>query len=157
MIVLKVIGIILAVLLGIVFLLILLLAAADWTLRFRLESDTWSIQIGAFPILARVFPMKKKTKKEKPPSPKTEKRKKAVGKVKKQAEEALPRQVESLVSELTDRAKGLTGTERVILRYYAEGYTVKDISGLLFISAGTVKGPNSHIYSKLGVGIPTPP
>ena len=69
----------------------------------------------------------------------------------KQAEEALPRQVESLVSELTDRAKGLTGTERVILRYYAEGYTVKDISGLLFISAGTVKGHNSHIYSKLGV------
>lgn len=69
----------------------------------------------------------------------------------KQAEEALPRQVESLVSELIDRAKGLTGTERVILRYYAEGYTVKDISGLLFISAGTVKGHNSHIYSKLGV------
>lgn len=62
-----------------------------------------------------------------------------------------PAQVESLVSELTDRAKGLTGTERVILRYYAEGYTVKDISGLLFISAGTVKGHNSHIYSKLGV------
>ena len=69
----------------------------------------------------------------------------------KQAEEALPRQVESLVSELTDRAKGLTGTERVILRYYAEGYAVKDISGLLFISVGTVKGHNSHIYSKLGV------
>ena len=43
MIVLKVIGIILAVFLGIVFLLILLLAAADWTLRFRLESDIWSI------------------------------------------------------------------------------------------------------------------
>ena len=61
------------------------------------------------------------------------------------------RQVESLVSELIDRAKGLTGTERVILRYYAEGYAVKDISGLLFISVGTVKGHNSHIYSKLGV------
>ena len=59
--------------------------------------------------------------------------------------------MESLVSELIDRAKGLTGTERVILRYYAEGYAVKDISGLLFISVGTVKGHNSHIYSKLGV------
>ena len=68
-----------------------------------------------------------------------------------QPEVALPRQVESLVSELIDRAKGLTGTERVILRYYAEGYAVKDISGLLFISVGTVKGHNSHIYSKLGV------
>ena len=34
-----------------------------------------------------------------------------------QPEAALPRQVESLVSELIDRAKGLTGTERVILRY----------------------------------------
>lgn len=68
-----------------------------------------------------------------------------------QAEDALPWQVERLVSELIDRAKGLTGTERVILRYYAEGYAVKDISGLLFISAGTVKGHNSHIYSKLGV------
>ena len=68
-----------------------------------------------------------------------------------QPEKALPQQVEFLVSELIDRAKGLTGTERVILRYYAEGYTVKEISGLLFISAGTVKGHNSHIYSKLGV------
>lgn len=37
------------------------------------------------------------------------------------------------------------------LAYYAEGYAVKDISGLLFISVGTVKGHNSHIYSKLGV------
>ena len=67
------------------------------------------------------------------------------------SEDALPWQVESLVSELIDRAKGLTSTERVILRYYAEGYAVKDISGLLFISVGTVKGHNSHIYSKLGV------
>ena len=50
------------------------------------------------------------------------------------SEDALPWQVESLVSELIDRAKGLTGTERVIL-----------------ISVGTVKGHNSHIYSKLGV------
>ena len=66
-------------------------------------------------------------------------------------EDALPRQVENLVSELIDRAKGLTGSERIILRYYAEGYTVKDIPNLLFISAGTVKGHNSHIYSKLGV------
>ena len=56
-----------------------------------------------------------------------------------------------IMLELIDRAKGLTGTERVILRYYAEGYAVKDISGLLFISVGTVKGHNSHIYSKLGV------
>ena len=103
MIVLKVIGIILAVLLGIVFLLILLLAAADWTLRFRLEGDTWSIQIGAFPILARVFPMKKKKKKEKPPSPKTEKRKKAAGKVKKQAEEA-PEDAGGLLRTLGDLA-----------------------------------------------------
>ena len=68
-----------------------------------------------------------------------------------QPENVLPQQVESLVSELIDRAKELTGTERVILRYYAEGYAVKDISSLLFISAGTVKGHNSHIYSKLGV------
>ena len=66
-------------------------------------------------------------------------------------EDALPRQVESLVSELIDRSKGLTSSERIILRYYAEGYTVKDIPGLLFISMGTVKGHNSHIYSKLGV------
>ena len=86
MIVLKVIGIILAVLLGIVFLLILLLAAADWTLRFRLESDTWSIQIGAFP-----------------PSPNTEKRKKTAGKVKKQAEEA-PEDAGGLLRTLGDLA-----------------------------------------------------
>lgn len=60
-------------------------------------------------------------------------------------------QVENLISELIDRSRGLTSTERIILRYYAEGYGVKDIPDLLFISAGTVKGHNSHIYSKLGV------
>ena len=65
--------------------------------------------------------------------------------------DALPMQVENLVSELIDRSRGLTSTERIILRYYAEGYGVKDIPDLLFISAGTVKGHNSHIYSKLGV------
>ena len=65
--------------------------------------------------------------------------------------DALPMQVENLISELIDRSRGLTSTERIILRYYAEGYGVKDIPDLLFISAGTVKGHNSHIYSKLGV------
>ena len=49
-------------------------------------------------------------------------------------------QVENLISELIDRSRGLTSTERIILRYYAEGYGVKDIPDLLFISAGTVKG-----------------
>lgn len=66
-------------------------------------------------------------------------------------DDALPMQVENLISELIDRSRGLTSTERIILRYYAEGYGVKDIPDLLFISAGTVKGHNSHIYSKLGV------
>ena len=65
--------------------------------------------------------------------------------------DALPMQVEHLISELIDRSRGLTSTERIILRFYAEGYGVKDIPDLLFISAGTVKGHNSHIYSKLGV------
>ena len=67
------------------------------------------------------------------------------------SEDALPPQVESLITGLIERSRGLTGTERIILRYYAEGYTIKDIPNLLFISAGTVKGHNSHIYSKLGV------
>ncbi len=66
-------------------------------------------------------------------------------------DDALPMQVENLVSELIDRSRGLTSTERIILRYYAEGYGIKDIPDLLFISAGTVKGHNSHIYRKLGV------
>ena len=49
------------------------------------------------------------------------------------------------------RAGTLTGTERTILQYYMDGYTVKDIPELARISASTVKTHNRNLYRKLGV------
>ena len=63
----------------------------------------------------------------------------------------LPVQMDNLLTSFITRADALTGTERTILQYYADGYAVKDIPDLLFISAGTVKGHNRNIYRKLEV------
>ena len=50
-----------------------------------------------------------------------------------------------------ERASTLTGTERTILQYYMDGYTVKDIPELACISASTVKTHNRNLYRKLEV------
>ena len=64
---------------------------------------------------------------------------------------ALPYEVESRLRDFARRAGTLTGTERTILQYYMDGYTVKDIPELARISASTVKPHNRNLYRKLGV------
>ena len=64
---------------------------------------------------------------------------------------ALPPDVEARLRGFTERANTLTGTERTILQYYMDGYTVKDIPELARISASTVKTHNRNLYRKLGV------
>ena len=64
---------------------------------------------------------------------------------------ALPYEVESRLRDFARRAGTLTGTERTILQYYMDGYTVKDIPELARISASTVKTHNRNLYRKLGV------
>ncbi len=63
----------------------------------------------------------------------------------------LPPEVEARLRGFAERAGTLTGTERAILQYYMDGYTVKDIPELACISASTVKTHNRNLYRKLGV------
>ena len=58
---------------------------------------------------------------------------------------------EARLCGFAERANTLTGTERTILQYYMDGYTVKDIPELARISASTVKTHNRNLYRKLGV------
>ncbi len=64
---------------------------------------------------------------------------------------ALPPDVEARLCGFAERANTLTGTERTILQYYMDGYTVKDIPELAHISASTVKTHNRNLYRKMGV------
>lgn len=66
-------------------------------------------------------------------------------------EASLPYEVEARLQSFARRAGTLTGTERTILQYYMDGYTVKDIPELARISASTVKTHNRNLYRKLGV------
>ena len=63
----------------------------------------------------------------------------------------LPPDVEARLWGFAERASTLTGTERTILQYYMDGYTVKDIPELACISASTVKTHNRNLYRKLEV------
>ena len=63
----------------------------------------------------------------------------------------LPPDVEARLRGFAERASTLTGTERSILQYYMDGYTVKDIPELACISASTVKTHNRNLYRKLDV------
>ena len=53
--------------------------------------------------------------------------------------------------DFAERASMLAGTERAILQYYMDGYTVRDIPELACISASTVKTHNRNLYRKLEV------
>ena len=63
----------------------------------------------------------------------------------------LPPDVEARLRGFAERASTLTGTERSILQYYMDGYTVRDIPELACISASTVKTHNRNLYRKLDV------
>ena len=63
----------------------------------------------------------------------------------------LPPDVEARLRGFAERASTLTGTERTILQYYMDGYTVRDIPELACISASTVKTHNRNLYRKLDV------
>ena len=70
------------------------------------------------------------------------------------AEESIqmPPDMEELFASFSERAAGLTATERSILNYYAEGREVSEVAELAFISIHTVRKHNANIYQKLGVG-----
>ena len=65
--------------------------------------------------------------------------------------DVLPPNIEALLHSFAEKADTLTGTERSILQYYIDGYAIKDIPELSYISANTVKTHNRNIYRKLGI------
>jgi len=63
----------------------------------------------------------------------------------------LPRDLEVLFNEFSQKVETLSSAERRILNYYIEGYEIADIPELAYISIHTVKKHNRSIYQKLGV------
>lgn len=64
-------------------------------------------------------------------------------------EGGLPPNVEELLTTFEQRVCTLTRTERKILQYYIDGYELKQIPELAFISLSTVKTHNTNINRKL--------
>lgn len=58
---------------------------------------------------------------------------------------------DNLFEDFIARVKTLTPTEMTIFKHYLDGKTNNEILSLLFISMGTLKVHNSHIYAKLNV------
>lgn len=65
-------------------------------------------------------------------------------------ENELPPNIEELLQNFKQSVDLLTPTERKVFRYYVDGYVLKEIPALLFISLSTAKTHN-NIHKKLGV------
>ena len=68
-----------------------------------------------------------------------------------QESDTLPPEIETLFADFSQRSAALTGTERSVLKLYAQGCTIGEIPERMFISASTVKTHNRNLYAKLGV------
>lgn len=64
------------------------------------------------------------------------------------ASEVLP---SSLFDEFVKNTKNLSPAERAVFNLYVEGYTAKEITGILNLSINTIKTHNKRIYMKLNV------
>ncbi len=63
----------------------------------------------------------------------------------------LPENIEEMLRDFQKRAESLTPTERVLLRYYVEDYSLEEIAEKMFISIGTAKKHNTNLNRKLGI------
>lgn len=57
----------------------------------------------------------------------------------------------SLFDEFVKNTKTLSPAERAVFNLYVEGYTAKEITGILSLSINTIKTHNKRIYMKLNV------
>ena len=62
-----------------------------------------------------------------------------------------PSNIESLFDQFIESSKGLTLSERNILKYYIDGYEISEVPELACVSMNTVRKHNRNIYEKLGV------
>ena len=51
------------------------------------------------------------------------------------------------------RVETLTPSERMVLQYYVDGYTIQEIASLLYISIGTARKHNTNMNRKLGITV----
>lgn len=65
----------------------------------------------------------------------------------------LPPDVEARLRGFAERASTLTGTERTILQYYMDGYTVKDIPGAGVYQRQHGQDPQSQPLPQAGGGL----
>lgn len=64
---------------------------------------------------------------------------------------SLPPNIEELLETFKKNVTSLTKMERRVLQYYIDGYSLKEIPELAFISLSTVKTHNTNINKKLNV------
>ena len=65
---------------------------------------------------------------------------------------ALPPDIESLFKNFSERVTTLTVSERVILQYYIDGYSLEEAAAELFISVNTARKHSSNLRRKLEIG-----
>ena len=63
----------------------------------------------------------------------------------------LPDNIEEMLQDFKSRVETLTPTERVLLNYYIEDYTLEEIAEKMFISIGTAKKHNTNMNRKLEI------
>lgn len=65
--------------------------------------------------------------------------------------EQLPENIEEMLREFKRRVETLTPTERTLLNYYTEDFSLEEIAEKMFISIGTAKKHNTNLNRKLDI------
>lgn len=65
----------------------------------------------------------------------------------------IPPNIEEMLKAFALRVETLTPSERMVLQYYVDGYTIQEIASLLYISIGTARKHNTNMNRKLGITV----
>ena len=65
----------------------------------------------------------------------------------------IPPNIEEMLKAFSLRVETLTPSERMVLQYYVDGYTIQEIASLLYISIGTARKHNTNMNRKLGITV----
>ena len=64
----------------------------------------------------------------------------------------LPPDMEALFTTFSERVTTLTASERMILQYHIDGYSLEEAAAELYISVNTARKHNSNLRRKLELG-----
>ena len=65
----------------------------------------------------------------------------------------IPPNIEEMLKAFALRVETLTPSERMVLQYYVDGYTIQEIASLLYLSIGTARKHNTNMNRKLGITV----